>query len=65
MTPTKPQAATPARVRKPWRKKTAAEIVLAQADILRREIADGEQELAHKRAQLKKFEQVKQIFEGS
>jgi hypothetical protein len=50
--------------RKPWKKKTPVEVVMEQADKLKAEIAEGEEELKAKRRQLEKFEQAKKLFEG-
>lgn len=50
--------------RKPWKKKSPVEIVLAQADKLKAEIAEAEEDLKAKRKQLEKFEQAKKLFEG-
>jgi hypothetical protein len=50
--------------RKPWKKKSPVEVVLEQADKLRSEIAEAEEELKAKRRQLEKFEQAKKLFEG-
>jgi hypothetical protein len=61
---TQDRADASARGRKPWRKKTPVEVVLEQTDVLRRQIAAGEQELAEKRKQLARFEQAKKIFEA-
>jgi hypothetical protein len=63
---TRPQAgAKPPEGRKPWKKKTPVEVVLEQADKLRAEIAEAEEELKAKRKQLQKFEEAKKIFEAS
>ena len=51
--------------RKPWKKKTPVEVVLEQAEKLKAEIAEGEEELKAKRRQLEKFEQAKKLFEGA
>jgi hypothetical protein len=51
--------------RKPWKKKTPVEVVLEQADKLRAEIAEAEEELKAKRRQLEKFEQARKLFEAS
>jgi len=51
-------------IRKPWKKKTPVEVVLEQADKLRGEIADMEEELKLKRKQLQKFEEARKIFEA-
>ncbi len=62
--PSDPKA-TPAKPeRKPWKKKSPVEVVLEQADKLRAEIAEAEEELKAKRKQLQKFEEAKKIFEG-
>ena len=51
--------------RKAWKKKTPVEVVLEQADKLRAEIAETEEELKAKRKQLQKFEEARKIFEAS
>ena len=50
--------------RKPWKKKTPVEVVLEQADKLKAEIAEMEEEIKAKRKQLVKFEEAKKLFEG-
>jgi hypothetical protein len=50
--------------RRPWKKKTPVEVVLEQADKLKAEIAEAEEELKAKRKQLLKFEEAKKIFEA-
>jgi hypothetical protein len=40
------------------------EVVLEQADKLRAEIAEAEEDLKAKRRQLEKFEQARKLFEG-
>jgi len=50
--------------RKVWKKKTPVEVVMEQADKLKAEIAEAEEELRAKRRQLEKFEQAKKLFEG-
>ena len=50
--------------RKPWKKKTPVEVVLEQAEKLKAEIAEGEEELKAKRKQLQKFEEARKLFEG-
>ena len=47
-----------------WKKKTPVEVVLEQADKLKAEIAEMEEELKAKRRQLQKFEEAKKLFEG-
>jgi hypothetical protein len=51
--------------RKPWKKKSPIEVVLEQADKLKAEIAEAEDELKAKRKQLQKFEEARKIFEAS
>ena len=50
--------------RKPWKKKSPVEVVLEQANKLKAEIAQGEEELKAKRKQLQKFEEARKIFEA-
>ena len=50
--------------RKPWKKKSPVEVVMEQADKLKTEIAEAEEELKAKRRQLEKFETAKKLFEG-
>jgi hypothetical protein len=49
--------------RKPWKKKTPVEVVLEQAEKLKAEIAEAEEEIKAKRKQLEKFEQARKLFE--
>jgi hypothetical protein len=51
--------------RKPWKKKTPVEVVLEQADKLKAEIAEAEEEIKAKKKQLQKFEEARKIFEAS
>ena len=60
----KPAPAQKPEGRKPWKKKTPVEVVLEQADKLKAEIAELEEELKAKRRQLEKFEQARKLFEG-
>jgi flagellar biosynthesis GTPase FlhF len=63
--PNEPKPAQPkSDVRKPWKKKTPVEVVLEQAEKLKTEIADMEEDLKIKRRQLQKFEEAKKLFEG-
>ena len=50
--------------RKPWRKKTPVEVVLAETDKLRQDIVQREEELKDLRRQLQKFEEARKIFEA-
>ena len=61
----KQQPTTPKSDRKPWKKKSPVEVVLAQADKLKAEIAEAEEELKAKRKQLQKFEEARKIFENT
>ena len=60
----KPAPAAKPEGRKPWKKKSPVEVVLEQADKLKAEIAEGEEELKAKRQQLQKFEEAKKMLEG-
>jgi hypothetical protein len=60
----KAAAAAKSEGRKPWKKKSPVEVVLEQADKLKAEIAEAEEELKAKRRQLEKFEQARKLFEG-
>ena len=60
----KPTPAPKPEGRKVWKKKTPVEVVLEQADKLKAEIAEMEEELKAKRRQLQKFEEAKKLFEG-
>src|SRR5580704_243442 len=57
-------AAVKSEGRKPWKKKSPVEVVLEQAEKLKTEIAEAEEELKAKRKQLQKFEEAKKIFEA-
>ena len=61
---TPPSAGAKADARKPWKKKTPVEVVLEQADKLKAEIAETEEDLKAKRKQLQKFEEARKLFEG-
>jgi hypothetical protein len=60
----KPAPPKPDGGRKPWKKKTPVEVVLEQADKLKEEIAEAEEDLKAKRRQLQKFEEAKKLSEG-
>ena len=62
--PTLPASNQP-KDRKPWKKKSPVEVVLEQADKLRQEIAEAEEDLKQKRKQLQKFDEARKIFEAS
>ena len=61
--PPEPKAHPAKPERKPWKKKSPVEVVLEQAEKLKAEIAETEEELKAKRKQLQKFEEAKKIFE--
>jgi hypothetical protein len=59
--------ATPAKqpdARKPWKKKTPVDVIFEQAERLRSEIAEEEEELNAKKRQLQKFDEAKKLFEA-
>jgi hypothetical protein len=62
--PVPPVAPAKPEGRKPWKKKSPVEVVLEQADKLKSEIAEMEEEIKAKRKQLEKFEQAKKLFEA-
>ena len=62
--PTSPQTAGKLE-RKPWKKKSPFEVFLGQADKLRAEIAEMEEDLKIKKRQLEKFEQARKLFDAS
>lgn len=58
--------ATPAKPeRKPWKKKSPVDVVLDQANKLKTEIAEMEEELKTKKRQLQKFEEARKLFESA
>jgi hypothetical protein len=64
--PNDPKAASAKQPeRKPWKKKTPVEVVLEQADKLKAEIAEMEEDLKAKRKQLQKFEEARKLFESA
>ena len=63
--PSDPKSQPAKPERKPWKKKTPVEVIFEQADKLRADIAEVEEELKDKRKQLQKFEEAKKLFEAS
>jgi hypothetical protein len=59
-----PPSAAVADGRKPWKKKTPAEVVMEQGSKLKEEIARLEAEIVAKKQELQKFEEVRRIFGG-
>jgi predicted patatin/cPLA2 family phospholipase len=51
--------------RKPWKKKTAVEIVLGQIDRLREDVQKKEEEFKQARRQLQKLEEAKKVLEAT
>ena len=49
--------------RSPWKKRTPAEVVLAEETKLKEDVAQIETELATKKRQLQKFAEARKIFE--
>ena len=63
--PAHPQTRETKPERKPWKKKSPVEVVLEQAEKLKAEIAEAEEEIRAKKRQLQKFEEARKIFETS
>lgn len=57
--------AAPASTRKPWKPRTPVEVFLDQAEKLRKQIAEREEELKDLRKQLQKFEEARKVFESA
>jgi hypothetical protein len=53
------------RERKPWKKKTPAEVVLAQIDRVRDDVAGKEEEFKQAKRQLEKLEAARKVLEGT
>ena len=51
--------------RKPWKKKTPVEVVLAQIERLRESVSAREEELKQAKRQLQKLEEVKRVLESN
>lgn len=49
--------------RQPWKKRTPAEVVLAEEAKLKEEVAQIESDLTTKKRQLQKFAEARKIFE--
>ena len=62
---TTPAAAASARPRKPWVKRTPVEIMLAQIDRLREDVATKKEEYEAAKRQLDKLETVRKALEGT
>ncbi len=62
MTPQKPSPEPPPG-RKPWIKKTTAEVVLEQIAKQERIVGDLREELAHEERELAKLQQVRKVLE--
>ena len=70
-TPKQPDQALPKSAlkvpdeRKPWKKKTPAEVVLDQISRVRADVAKKEEELKEARRQLQKLEEARKVLEGN
>jgi hypothetical protein len=51
--------------RQPWKKRTPAEVVLAEEVKLKEEVAQMESDLTTKKRQLQKFAEARKIFESA
>jgi hypothetical protein len=51
--------------RKPWKKKTAVEVVLAQIDRVRDDVAKKEEEFKAAKRQLEKLEEARKVLEST
>jgi len=60
--PNDPKAPPAKPERKPWKKKTPEQVLFDQADRLKVEIAEMEEDLKAKRRQLQKFEEARKLF---
>ena len=60
---TTPIVPAPARERKPWKKRTPAEVVLAQIDRVRDDVERKEEEFNEAKRQLDKLEAARKLLE--
>lgn len=60
-----PAQGTLAASRKPWRKKSPIEVVIAQIDKVRDDVAQKEEELKRARRELQKLEEARKLLESS
>jgi hypothetical protein len=51
--------------RKPWKKRTPAEVILDQINRVKEDVAKREEELKLARRQLQKLEEVKRVLEST
>jgi len=58
-------AASSARQRKPWIKKTPVEVVLTQIDRIREDVAHKKEEYEAAKRQLEKLEAARKVLEGT
>ena len=75
MNPSKTTEARPARsstttavnqsARKPWKKKTPADVVLDQINKVREDVANKKEELKHAERQLEKLEEARKVLEAT
>lgn len=64
-TATTAASVTAQNARKPWKKKSATDIVLGQIDRLREDVAEKEEELKQAKRQLQKFEEARKVLEST
>jgi hypothetical protein len=62
---TAPSTSAQAGGRKPWKKKTPVDVVLAQIDRLRDDVAEKEEELKLAKRQLQKLEEARKVLEAT
>lgn len=60
-----PAQGTLATARKPWRKKSPIQVVIAQIDKVRDDVAQKEEELKRARRELQKLEEARKLLESS
>ena len=65
--PTTTETTAPATdsARKPWKKKTAVEVVLSQIDRVREDVAKKEEEFKAAKRQLEKLEEARKVLEST
>ena len=63
--PTTPATTAGQSQRKPWVKKTPAEVVLAQIERVREDVTEKEEELKQAKRQLEKLEQARKVLEST
>jgi hypothetical protein len=59
------KATSPAKERKPWKKKTPVDVVLDQIDRVREDVNQQEEKLKQAKRQLQKLEEVRKVLEST